>query len=160
MLGEEWDGLAFGTNFTYMQSEVTLSQFDQQQLADYGVNASSQPMTATPDFLFNANLTYDYRPLGTSCGIFYTLKGNSLVSAANPHTVLLTPAIYQLGYGTLNASVSQEILQGLRFTAAAKNLTNPDIQTQYQTYDGVTGLNSKYTAGIAFSFAFTYQVNF
>ena len=160
MLGEEWDGLAFGTNFTYMQSEVTLSQFDQQQLADYGVNASSQPMTATPDFLFNANLTYDYRPLGTSFGVFYTLKGNSLVSAANPHTVLLTPAIYQLGYGTLNASISQEILQGLRFTAAAKNLTNPDIQTQYQTYDGVTGLNSKYTAGIAFSFAFTYQVNF
>ncbi len=52
--------------------------------------------------------------LGEQLGIFYNLQGESLISAANPYTTLLTTAIYRLSYGTLNFTFSQELLEGLR----------------------------------------------
>ena len=160
VLGEEWRGLAVGGNFTYMDSSVTLSDQDQQAMRNYGFDESTQPMTATPDFLFNASVTYDIEDWGTQVGLFYNFRGQSLAAAANPNDTLFTPAIYQLGYGTLNFTASQELLKDLFFTFNAKNLTNPLIQTQYQTPDGFTGLNSQYTQGVSFSFALTYQIAF
>ena len=160
ILGEAWRGLAVGGNFTYMESSVTLSDEDQEAMQDYGFDESTQPMTATPDYLFNASITYDIEDTGTQVGLFYNYRGQSLVSGANPNGTLLTPAIYQLGYGTLNFTASQELIKDLFFSVNAKNLTNPLIQTQYQTPDGFTGVNSEYTSGIGFSFALTYQVAF
>ena len=160
LFGEEFAGLGLGTNLTVMSSQVTLSDSDAQALATYGVNETTQPMTATPDFIWNINATYQYEPWGTQIGIFYNLQGQSLISAANPYTTLLTPAIYQLSYGTLNFTCSQEIIEGLRFSLAAKNILNPEIQTQYQTSEGITGLQSSYTAGIDFSIGLTYQITF
>ncbi|MFO0963955.1 MAG: TonB-dependent receptor [Phycisphaerales bacterium] len=160
IFGEAWKGLAVGGNFTWMTSSVQLDQDDIDALRVYGDNSTSQPMTATPDYLFNVNLTYDFEPFGTQFGIFYNYKGESLVSGANPHTTLLTPAIYQLGYGTLNVTLSQQIVGGLKVSASAKNLTNPQIQTQYRMNENITGLNSTYTAGIDFAVALTFQAAF
>ncbi len=160
IFGEDLKGFGLGANFTWMSSEVTLDQTDIDALAIYGVHETTQQMTATPEFLLNLNATYEFAPFGTQLGLFYNFKGDSLVSGANPHTTLLTPSIYQVGYGTLNFTCSQQIIGGLKFSAAAKNLTNPTIQTEYRTSEGISGLNSRYTAGISFSFALTYQVSF
>jgi len=160
VLGDEWDGLKFGANFTYMQSQVELPQDQKDAWALYGLPQDTQPMTQTPEFLVNLNATYDHEPTGTQFGLFYNYRGDALVSGGVPNTVELTPAIYQLGYGTLNFTASQELIKDLFFSVNAKNLTNPLIQTQYQTPDGFTGLNSEYTSGIGFSFALTYQVAF
>lgn len=160
VLGEDWRGLAVGGNFTYMESSVTLPDADQAAMRAYGVDESTQPMTATPDFLFNASVTYDIEDWGTQVGLFYNFRGKSLVSGANAVGTLLTPSIYQLGYGTLNFTASQELLDNLFFSVNAKNLTNPLIQTQYETPDGFTGLNSQYTSGVSLSFALTYQLAF
>lgn len=157
ILGDRFDGLALGGNFTWMESSVTLSDADAAALATYGVTDNTQPMTATPEFLVNLSATYDYEPWGTQVGIFYNYKGDSLVSGATPFTNQLSPAIYQVGYGTLNFTASQELLKGLRFSVNAKNLLNPSINTEYRSYDGFTALNSTYTAGISLSFALTYQ---
>ncbi len=160
LLGEEFEGLALGCNMTVMSSQVTLSDADAAALAVYGVNDTTQPMTATPDYVLNLNATYEYKPWGTQIGLFYNLQGTSLITAANPHTTLLTPAIYQLSYGTLNFTYSQELLEGLRLSLGLKNILNPEIQTQYQTSEGITGLQSSYTAGIDFAVGLNYQVNF
>ena len=160
ILGDDFDGLALGGNFTWMDSEVTLSDADAAALAVYGVTDNTQPMTATPEFLVNLSATYDYEPWGTQVGLFYNYKGDSLVSGATPFTNLLSPAIYQVGYGTLNFTASQELLKGLRLSVNAKNLLNPSINTEYRSYDGYTALNSTYTAGISFSFALTFQTAF
>ncbi len=60
-----------------------------EALAIYGVNQTTQPMTATPDFIWNINATYENESWGTQLGIFYNLQGESLISAANPYTTLL-----------------------------------------------------------------------
>lgn len=160
LFGDEFEGLAVGGNLTLMTSAVQLDQTDIDALATYGVNESTQPMTATPNYLLNLNATYDYDPWGTQIGIFYNLQGQSLISGANPRTSELTPAIYQMPYGTLNFTVSQELIEGLRLSLALKNLLNPIIETQYQTTDGFSAVNSSYTAGINFSVGLSYQMNF
>jgi outer membrane receptor protein involved in Fe transport len=160
ILGEEWEGLKFGANFTYMESQVELPQDQKDAWALYGLPQSTQQMTQTPEFLVNLNATYDHEPTGTQVGLFYNYRGDALVSGGVPNLVELTPAIYQLGYGTLNFTMSQAIFDGLRFSFNAKNLLNPVITTQYQTPNGITGLNSSYTAGIDFSIALTYQIAF
>ncbi len=160
IFGEEFEGLAVGANATFMTSEVDLSQYDIDQFAIYGSNETTQPMTATPNYLLNLNATYDYEPWGTQVGLFYNLQGESLISGASAYTVELVPAIYQLSYGTLNFTASQEIIEGLRLSFALKNILNPEIQTQYRTNEGVTGLQSSYTAGIDYSFGISYQINF
>ena len=43
---------------------------------------------------------------------------------------------------------------------AAKNLTNPVRETQYEAFNGATGINSTYTAGIDLVFGVSYQVIF
>ena len=160
LFGEEFKGLAAGMNFTYMYSEVQIPEDDAQAFSNYGVSVSSFPMSATPEFLFNANITYDYEPWGTQLGVFFNYQGESLIAAANAEDTLLTPSIYQLGYGTLNATVQQRLFGGLSVSFAAKNITNPVRETEYRSFDGFTGVNSTYTAGVDFQFSLSYNVSF
>jgi TonB-dependent receptor len=160
LLGEDWKGLAVGGNFTFMSSSVQLPQEDIDAFQAYGVSVDSVAMTGTPDYLLNANVTYDYEPLGTQVGLFYNYQGKSLISAPAPQLVQLVPAIYQMPYATLNFTLRQPLLWGFAFNFAAKNLTNPARETQYETTDGFTGLNSTYTAGIDLQFGLSYQLLF
>ena len=43
---------------------------------------------------------------------------------------------------------------------SAKNLTNPVRETQYETVDGQTGINSSYTAGVDLQFGLSFQLIF
>jgi hypothetical protein len=63
-------------------------------------------------------------------------------------------------YSTLNFTLRQPLLWGFAFNFAAKNLTNPVRETQYQTVDGQTGTNSTYTAGIDLQFGLTFSMIF
>jgi hypothetical protein len=163
ILGEDWKGLGIGANFTWMTSSVDLPtqpiDFKSAQIA-YGAGNGTQPMIGTPEYLVNLNATYDVEPLGTQLGIFYTWKGQSLVTASFIEGGVLNPDIYQQPYGTLNFTVSQKIIGGLNFQCNAKNLLNPNIQTIYKAPGGYTAINSTYTAGITLSVALVYQVEF
>jgi hypothetical protein len=125
-------------------------------------------MTATPDYLFNVNVTYDYEQTGTQVGIFYNYQGKSLVSGAStessgfpvPVAGDLVPSIYQLPYGTLNFTLQQRLFYGFACSFAAKNLTNPIRETQFESFDGQTAVNSTYTAGIDLTFGLSWQLIF
>ena len=168
LLGEDFKGLATGANFTYMNSQVQLPEIDQAAFRAYGVDVSSLPMTATPDYLFNVNVTYDYEQTGTQVGIFYNYQGKSLVSGAStessgfpvPVAGDLVPSIYQLPYGTLNFTLQQRLFYGFACSFAAKNLTNPIRETQFESFDGQTAVNSTYTAGIDLTFGLSWQLIF
>ncbi len=172
ILGENFKGLSIGGNLTWMTSSVDLPATETALFRGYGVDVSSMPMTAVPDFLVNGNVTYDLQPWGTQFGVFYNWQGTSLVSAASTNAnpsppsppnqpgAQLTPSIYQLPYGTLNVTVRQPLLWGFSVNFAAKNLTNPVRETQYQSFDGFTGTNSTYTAGIDLQFGLTFSAMF
>jgi TonB-dependent receptor len=165
IIGEQFKGLAVGANATYLDSQTDLPEDLASQFEAFGSPVGSRPMIQTPEYLLNASVTYEFEEWGTQFGVFWTYKGDTLISGASTNggggspPTAITPDIYQIPFDTLNVTIQQRIIDGLTLSFAAKNLTNPDIQTVYRI-DGTDTLQSTYSAGIDFSLGLTYRIDF
>jgi len=162
-IDERLEGLTLGFNATVISSEVTLPDDEAAAFAAIGFPIESRDMTAAPAYLLNANLVYEWEPLGTQLGLFYTVTGDTLQTGAGIDTGNFVPSIYSLPYGTLNFTLQQKLGEYLKLSFQAKNLLNPEIETVYRS-DYLPGgsdiLNTSYTAGIDFSVGLSFQMTF
>ncbi|WP_372806825.1 TonB-dependent receptor domain-containing protein [Pontiella sp.] len=151
-LGRLWsplEGLTFGANATFIDSEVSLSNEDIADLGAYA--ASTRDMMNAPEHLYNLNLTYEVPALGTKLGLFYVVKGDTLV-AGESNDLGYYPSVYETEYETLNFTVSQNLGKRLRLSFKAKNLTDPEIREVYRSeFIGDDTVKSSYTKGISYS---------
>ncbi len=161
-LDESLDGLSFGMNATVIHSEVTLPEDEAQDFEDIGFPTLTRDMTAAPQYLFNANVSYAWAPMGTTVGLFYTVVGDTLVTGAGIDTGNYVPSIYSLPYGQLNFTLQQKIGDHLGLFFQAKNLLNPEIQTVYRSSYLPDGdiVNTSYTAGVDFAVGIRFQMAF
>ncbi len=159
---ESLDGLSFGVNATYIDSQVNLPQAEQDAFEQAGFATSHRDMTGAPQYLFNANASYEWEPLGTLVSLFYTVTGDTLQTGAGIDSGNFVPNIYTLPYGTLNFTLQQKIGENWKLFFQAKNLLNPEIQTVYRSEylpDGDV-LNTSYTAGIDYAVGLSFQMDF
>ncbi len=159
---ESLDGLSFGVNATYIDSQVNLPQAEQDAFEQAGFATSHRDMTGAPQYLFNANASYEWEPLGTLVSLFYTETGDTLQTGAGIDSGNFVPNIYTLPYGTLNFTLQQKIGENWKLFFQAKNLLNPEIQTVYRSEylpDGDV-LNTSYTAGIDYAVGLSFQMDF
>ncbi|MFN3533246.1 MAG: TonB-dependent receptor domain-containing protein [Candidatus Brocadia sp.] len=157
-LGYFWDvmkGLSIGGNVTFIDSEVTLPESERENLANAGVETTTRNMLGAPEYLYNIYLTYDYEPFGTQIGLFYTVKGDTLVVGAGSRNGHYVPDVFATEFGTLNLSVSKKLGKHFGLTFLARNLTNPAIKEVYRTPDflGDEEVKTSYTKGIDFLFS-------
>ncbi|MFP4139717.1 MAG: TonB-dependent receptor domain-containing protein [Phycisphaerae bacterium] len=151
---EALTGLVLGGNATFIQSEVTLAKEEQERLAADNVKAPmvSRDMMNAPEHLYNLYMTYDAKELGTKVGLFYTVRGDTLVAGAGQSSGNFIPNVYETEYGTLNFTLSQKLNDHWTLKFKAKNLLNPKIQTVYRSeYIGDDVVRSSYRKGIDFS---------
>ena len=151
-LGRLWEpleGFSAGANATFIDSEVTLPDAEKEAFAAVGVPTKNRDMTNTPEFLYNLNLTYESPKYGTRIGLFYTVRGDTLVEGGTALGRGYVPDVYEKEYGTLNLGVSQPIAENTKLSFQAKNLTNPKIERVYRS-DAVEGEATKtsYKKGI------------
>jgi len=135
-MGQFWsrlEGLSLGANATFIDSEVTLEQQEQAILKEVGFPITKRDMTNAPEHLYNFFLTYDIGLTGTRIGLFYTVKGDTLVAGAGQKKGNFIPDVYETEFGTLNLSVSQKLGETWKLTFKAKNLLDPDIETVYRS---------------------------
>ncbi|MBS3821731.1 MAG: TonB-dependent receptor, partial [Phycisphaerae bacterium] len=132
------DGLMVGGNLTLLDTEVTMRQFEAEQLAAADVPVRTIPMTNAPEHLYNLFLTYDYRDTGTQLSLFYTVRGDTLIASPGSNKVVggdpqfTVPAVYEKQFDTLNLTISQKIGEHISAKFSAKNLTNSKRQTVYR----------------------------
>jgi outer membrane receptor protein involved in Fe transport len=164
-LGELWrplNGLSVGANATFIDSEVKLLPVEFPQFENAGAPLYSRDMTNAPEHLYNLYLTYDLEKTGTQVGLFYTVRGDTLVAGADaPGGVAFVPSIYETEFGTLNFSIAQKLGKHWKLKFAAKNLTNPRIEEVYRSEyiaDDIT--KTSYRKGIDFSISITGEWNF
>ena len=155
-LGYFWDvlkGISIGGNATFIDSEVTLPESERTRLADAGVETTSRNMMNAPEYLYNIYTMYDIERIGTQIGLFYTVKGDTLVAGAGNVNGNYVPDVYATEYGTLNFSASKNIGKHFNITFKAKNLLNPEIEEVYRPpgYLGNDEVRTSYTKGIDFS---------
>ena len=160
-IDERLKGLSLGANATVIESEVTLPEFEQNDLETVGFPISTRKMVGTPDYLLNLNATYDLEATGSQFGLFYTLQGDTLEVGAGTARENFVPSIVALPYGTLNFTFQQALGEHWKLSFQAKNLLNPEIQTVYRSeYLPADLLNTSYTAGIDFAVGLSFQMNF
>ncbi|MEM9802600.1 MAG: TonB-dependent receptor, partial [Planctomycetota bacterium] len=75
-----FEGLNFGANATFIDSEVDLPASQSQALADQGFPITSRDATNAPEYLYNIYFTYDVPDVGTQLGLFYTVRGDTLIA--------------------------------------------------------------------------------
>ncbi len=159
-LGHFWDtmkGFSLGGNTTLIDSEVTLPESEKNNLANAGVKTTTRDMMNAPEYLYTVYSMYDYERFATQIGLFYTVKGDTLVTGAGNRNGNYVPDIYATEYGTLNLSVSKKIGKHFDLTFKTKNLLNPEIQEVYRPPDdlGDEAVRTSYTKGIDFSLYLT-----
>jgi TonB-dependent receptor len=142
--------LTFGANYTVIDSEVTVPEDEQQRLAGAGLDEETRPLQGQPDFLLNANLTYDNDEQGTSLGIFYNHVGETLASGA-AIGFDGTPDVFVDEFESLDVTFKQRIRAAAAETAGAdfslsvklKNLLQDEKRRLYrlprQRFDLATG---------------------
>ncbi len=154
-IGRFWEklqGLAVGGNATFIDSQVTLPQEDIDLLESVGAPIVTRHMTNAPQHLYNLYLTYDWERYDTKIGLFYTVRGDTLVAGAGQKTARFIPSIYQREYGTLNLTVSKKLGEHATLSFKAKNLLNPQIQEVYRSkYIGDDVVKTSYRKGMEFS---------
>lgn len=160
-MGRVWnllEGLSVGANATFIESEVTLSDEDRDLLDNLGFPETERDMLHAPEYLYNANLTYDLEKTGTQVGLFYTVQGDTLVTGAGQSNGNYVPSVYAKEYDTLNFSLSQKIGKQWRLGFKAKNLLNPEIQEVYRSdYVEEDAVKTSYKKGIDYSLSLSCE---
>ncbi len=149
---EDFEGLSLGANMTLIDSTVTLPTNQANQLANLGAAEPERDMTNAPEHLYNLFMLYDFTPTGTQVGLFYTVRGDTLVAGAGQAGGNYVPSVYETEYATLNFSLSQKLGEIWTLKFQAKNLLDPDIETVYRSkYIGDDVTKTSYTKGRDFS---------
>ncbi len=165
-LGTFWEplsGFAIGGNATFIDSKVFLPA---DEIADFAapgvqVDLTSRDMTGAPEYLYNLFATIDAPETGTQLGLFYTVKGDTLLAGAGESDGNFVPSIYSTEFGTLNFTISQKLGAYFKITFQAKNLTDPTFEEVYRSPAiGGDVLRRSFTSGIDLSIALTAEFTF
>jgi TonB-dependent receptor len=134
---------SFGFNFTYIQSEVarTYEQY-QNQLLYVGQSSRTRPMFDQPEFIANADLTWDHKSSGTALTVSGGIVGRRLTVVG-----LATPDEYEEPTPQLDVFLSQALGKHWKLKLSAKNLLDPAYETT-QAWVSQTVKVRKYTKGI------------
>ena len=151
------EGWSVGGNMTLIHSEVAMPDdevaryYQSNGALRYGFVETSRDMLNAPEFLYNLYTTYDLAGLGTKIGLFYTVKGDTLLAGPSTYGEYV-PSVYATEYGTLNLSLSQKLSDNWTLSFKLKNLNNPKIQQVYRiNATGEEALKASYTKGIEVS---------
>lgn len=162
-IGHFWDrfeGLSVGANATIINSKVKLpaDEIAGFNLPNIMAPMSTRDMSNAPEYLYNLYLTYDLQKFGTQLGLFYTVKGDTLVAGAGQSNGRFIPNVYEKEYGTLNLSLSQKVKDNLDLKFQIKNLLDPKIESVYRSkYIGDDVTKTSYRKGLEFSASLSYK---
>ena len=157
---EELEGISVGANATFIDSEVTLPQEEQElfRQPNLMVPITTRDMTNAPEYLYNLYLTYDLERYATEYAVFYTVTGDTLVAGAGQSRGNFIPSVYRTEYGMLNMSLTRRLSEQLALKLQAKNLLNPDIETVYRSkYIDGDKTKTSYKRGIELSLSLSYE---
>ncbi len=160
-IGKLWsplEGFSVGANATLIDSEVTLPKNEAAAFRAVGIPIQNRDMMNAPQNLYNFNLTYEHPEYGTQIGLFYTVRGDTLVEGGVALSNSYVPDVYEEEYGTLNIGLTQPIKEHCKIAFQAKNLTNPEIRRVYRSdYVDRETVKTSYKKGIDLSLSFTYE---
>ncbi|HXV77803.1 MAG TPA: TonB-dependent receptor, partial [Candidatus Polarisedimenticolaceae bacterium] len=144
-----WDGLrglAVGANYTSLDSSVDVPEDVQELLAPFELDQETRRLQGQPEFLFNANVTFENPASETAFGVFYNRTGDTLLAGASKGESGV-PNVFEIGRATLDFSISQGMGAGFQLTLKGRNLLEEDRETVYRLPDGREGVRTLQRSG-------------
>jgi TonB-dependent receptor len=174
---EVLDYLSIGGNFTYVNAEVDRTDAEIARTRDYfGVAAGdvarfgsyerSRRLFGQPEWIANADVTFDQPDWGTTATLAFFAISDVLDAAGTAtldgggRPVALTLDRYLDQYHQLDLIVSQKIWRGLTAKISVKNLTDSTRRRIYdpeQTSGRVTERSWTYGRDWSFSLSYTHE---
>jgi TonB-dependent receptor len=154
-LWEPLEEFTLGGNAAYIYSEVPISEEDQEQrFLTYLDTSTSRPLYDQPEYVLNANLTWDHPATGTAITIAGGVVGERLVLYG-----LTTPDQYEQPAPQLDVFFNQKLSKRWRMKFSAKNLLNPTFETSQKNAaaDNQTQVLKSYTKGMTFGLSVAYE---
>lgn len=156
---ERFDGLSVGANATFIESQVTLPPDEAAGFNQPNIRAplTKRDMTNAPEYLYNIFLSYDITDK-TKVGLYYTVRGDTLVAGAGQSNGKFVPSVYETAYGTLNFNLAHSIGENTKIKFQAKNLLDPKIESVYRSkYIPGDVTKTSYRKGIEFSLSLSHR---
>lgn len=157
IFAEVLEDFSAGLNLTFLESEVEVPGFEQDSLRSFGLNEPSRPLQGQPEYLINANVTWDHDRWGSSAGVFYSFVGETLLTGAARGTNDGTPNVYEESWETLDFKFSQTIRDHLSLGLKATNLLRPAKRRVYRTPGGDEALKTERETATDFSLSVSWE---
>lgn len=144
----------FGSNFSYIWSQVDIDSKELESIRVYEPDASStRPFQGQSPYLVNLYLNFDDENSGWSASIFYNVFGKRLATVGS----VGAPDVYEKPFNMLNASVSKKLLQNLSLKISAKNILNSKLE-KVQEFKGNEYVYQSYRTGSGIAVELKYNL--
>lgn len=120
---QELKPFSVGMNYSYI-----LSQADRGNVGGPPIFGQQRRLQGQPDYIFNANFTYDNPDNGWFAGVFLNVTGQQLYAVSN---VFNQPDVFQEPYTTLDIGLGKTLWKGCKLSLRASNVTNQVIRRFY-----------------------------
>ncbi|MBC8003609.1 MAG: TonB-dependent receptor [Opitutaceae bacterium] len=148
-LGNWWnplEELTIGFNAAYMQSEVPLLDEDRAQRSlGWRDTSTVRSLYDQPEYVANADITWDYKRTATALTIVYGVVGPRLIAAGTASPDDIEEAAPQL-----DVFLSQKLGRHWKMKLSAKNLLDPEFQVTQKWPAGGKLVTKTYTKGMTF----------
>lgn len=161
------EDLSVGCNFTLMDATVEIPQRDVDKIAEWIRFADKNPdeydigerqMKNQPKYIANVYLVYDNDENGTSIGLFWNRKGETLVAGEDGNGNDYIANLVENPHDRLNFSLSQRLWQNWNLSFKVENILNPEIGEVWQSeYIPQEELASSHEEGVTFSLGLNWK---
>jgi TonB-dependent receptor len=159
-VSERLSNFAVNGNFTYLQSEITMSNVEFLARKNFEktdqVVSNKRQMAGQSPFVINAGLTYNNVDKAVNVGLFYNVKGSTLTVVG----IGLSPDVYSVPFNSLNFSFNKKIGTDDRFSVDVKatNLLNDKMEVNYKSFETKDATFSSISPGRTLSLGLSYRL--
>jgi TonB-dependent receptor len=164
----DWlEHFSVGCNFTWLDATVQIPERDVKKIAEWIRSAGKDPgtydvkerqMKNQPEYIVNVYVMYDNEETGTSLGLFWNRKGDTLIAGEDGNGTFYIANLVEKPYDALNFSFSQRLWEKWNLSFKVENILNPDIEEVWQSdYIQQEEHASSYSKGVTFSLGLSWK---
>ena len=152
---EALESLSLGFNFSWIESEVTISDSEFAAIVAVDPEAeTSRELYGQSPYIFNIDLTYENPDWGSTLSAVFNIYGKRLDLV----TTGALPDVYEQPFESLDIFYSQQLSERWSFKLSARNLINP-VKEKTLSHQGTDFIYDSYRRGRTFGISLAYLFN-
>lgn len=155
-----WSGLRLFGNFTYVVSEIEMTDLEFNSRKGYEkvgeTITNTRQMAGQAPYIINIGLGYDDPETGFDAGVFYNVKGKTLILVGAG----LFPDVYAVPFHSLNFNMNKRIGKEKRVTInfGVSNILNDWMEEVYVGFRAQDQIFTRFNPNVSFSLGARYSL--